>query len=94
MDVTQIILLSAVIVLTIFVVIMSFQAFLTLKDFRKTLGKLNHLMDDTDDLVGKVKKPIESVGGVFSALTAGAGIAHFLKKIKNIEDHDERSKGK
>ena len=91
MDITQTVLLSVIVVLTIFLVVVGFQAFFTLKDLRKTLNKMNQLMDDTDDLVGQVKKPIESASHLFTAITAGAGIAHLLKKVKKGEDKNERS---
>ncbi len=80
MDITQIVLLSVVIVLAIFLVVLGVQVFYVLKDLRKTLKKFNLLLDGTDDLVNQVKKPIESASNVFSALTAGVGIAHLLKK--------------
>lgn len=50
---------------------------------------MNRLFDDADDLVGQVKKPIESAGNLFTALTAGVGIGHFLKKGHK---HDGREK--
>ena len=43
---------------------------------------MNRLFDDTDDLVGQVKKPIETAGNLFASLAAGVGIAHLLKKGK------------
>ena len=79
-DTTQIILLAVIIVLTIFLVVIGFQVFFVLKDLRKTLFRLNRLFDNADDLVGQVKKPIESAGNIFTAMTAGVGIAHLLKR--------------
>ena len=79
-DSTQIVLLAVIIVLTVFLVVIGFQVFYVLKDLRKTLFRLNRLFDDADDLVGQVKKPIESAGNIFTAMTAGVGIAHLLKK--------------
>src|SRR3990170_3570528 len=79
-DTTQIVLLAVIIVLTIFLVVISFQVFFVLKDLRKTLFRLNRLFDDADDLVGQVKKPIESAGNIFTAMTAGVGIADLLKR--------------
>ena len=80
MDTTQIVLLSVIIVLTIFLVVIGFQVFFVLKDLRKTLFRLNRLFDNADDLVGQVKKPIESAGNIFTAMTAGVGIAPLLKR--------------
>ena len=80
MDLTQIIILSVIIVLTIFLVVLGLQVFFVLRDLRKTLFRMNRLFDDTDDLVSQVKKPIQSAGNFFTALATGAGIAHFLKR--------------
>lgn len=81
MDATQAILLSIAVVLAVFIVVIGIQTFFTLKDLRKTLKKANKLMDDADDIVSQVKKPIETAGSIFTAVTAGAGIAHILKRL-------------
>ncbi len=81
MDITQIVTLSVILVLTVFLVILGFQLFFVLKDFRKTLFKVNRLFDNADDLILQVKKPIEQAGSVVTAMTAGVGIAQLLKKI-------------
>lgn len=91
MDLTQIVLLSVIVVLTLFIVVIGFQAFFVLRDFRRTLVKMDKLMDDTDVLITDVKKPVESFGHLFTAITAGAGIAHFLKKVSKSEEKHERS---
>lgn len=80
MDITQIILLSVIIVLTIFLVVIGFQVFFLIKDLRRTLSRANRLLDDADGLVTGIKKPIESAGNIFTAMTAGVGIAHLLKR--------------
>ena len=81
MDATQAILLSVAVVLAVFIVVVGIQAFFTLKDLRKTLKKANKLMDNADDIVSQVKKPIETAGSIFTAVTAGAGIAHIIKRL-------------
>ncbi len=92
MDITQAVLLSVIIVLAIFLLVVGLQAFFTLKDLRKTLKKANKLMDDADDIVGQIKKPIETAGNVFTAVTAGAGIAHIIKKITGEIKHERNEK--
>lgn len=80
MDTTQIVLLAVTVVLAVFLVALGFQVFFVLKDLRRTLTRMNRLFDDADELVDQVKKPIQSAGNIVSALTAGAGIAHLLKR--------------
>lgn len=91
MDATQAILLSVAVVLSLFLVVVGLQAFFTLKDLRKTLKKVNKLMDDTDNIVSQIKKPIETASNVFGAVTAGAGIAHIIKKFTG-EKHEREGK--
>ncbi|MBI2326806.1 hypothetical protein HYU92_00655 [Candidatus Curtissbacteria bacterium] len=81
MDLTQTITLSVIIVLTIFLVVIGFQVFFVLRDFRKTLFRMNRLLDDADDLITQIKKPIEATGNLLTSAVAGIGIAHFLKRI-------------
>ncbi len=92
MDITQAALLSAIVVLAIFLVAVGLQAFLTLKDLRKTLKKANKLMDDADNIVSQIKKPIETAGSVFTAVTAGAGIAHLIKRLTSDLKHERDEK--
>jgi len=82
MDTTQIVLLAIVIILAIFLVAIGFQAFFALRDLRKSLVRANKLLDETDDLLDQVRKPIASAGNFITALAAGAGISHLLKRGK------------
>lgn len=80
MDTTQIVLLAVVIILAVFLVALGFQAFFVLRDLRKTLVRMNKLADDADNLVDQVRKPIASAGSFVTALVAGAGLTHLLKR--------------
>jgi len=42
---------------------------------------MNRLLDDANNLVDQVKRPIETAGNLLTSAAAGIGIAHFLKKI-------------
>lgn len=92
MDITQAVILSVIVVLAIFLVVIGIQVFFTLKDLRKSLKKANRLMEDADNIVSQIKKPVETAGNMLTALTAGAGIAHFIKKITGESDHERREK--
>lgn len=80
MDTTQIILLAVIVVLSIILVALGFQVFFVLKDLRKTLTRANRLFEDADNLVGEVKKPVESAANFITALVSGMGIAHLLNR--------------
>ena len=89
MDITQAVILTVIVVLTVFLLVIGFQAFFVLKDLRRTLGKMNKLMEDTDNIVEQVKKPVESALNLFAAVATGAGIAHLLKRVQNLRDKHE-----
>lgn len=89
MDTTQIVLLSVIIILAIFLVVLGIQVFFVLRDLRTTLKRMNHLFDDANNLVLEVKKPIEKAGSLFTALTTGATLVRLLKKG---EEKNERSR--
>src|SRR3989344_1379697 len=76
MDLTQAVLLSVIVVLTIFLAVIGFQAFFVLRDLRKTLHKMNRLVDDTDVIVEQVKKPVESARHSFMPI--GAAFTYLL----------------
>ena len=80
MNTTQTVLLGVVIALAIFLLALGFQAFFVLRDVRKTLARVNRLLDEADNFIVQTKKPLESVGNFITALTAGAGLAHLLKR--------------
>lgn len=85
MDLTQIVLLSVIIVLAVFLVILGVQLFFVLRDLRKSLQRMNIFFDEANQLVDEVKKPIEQAGSLVTALTTGAGIINFLKRLKKDE---------
>lgn len=82
MDITQTVLLAVTIVLAVFLVVLGFQIYFVLKDVRKTLFKINTLFDEADQMIGRVKKPVENASGFISALATGVGIANLIKKVQ------------
>ncbi len=91
MDTTQVILIAIVIVLAILLVAIGVQAFFVLRDLRKSLVRANMVFDEVEDIVERIKSPIETLGSVATGLTTGVGIAHFLKKIhEKSKEKDEK----
>lgn len=86
MDITQTVLLAVTIVLAVFLVVLGFQIFFVLKDVRKTLFKINNIFDEADEMIARVKKPVESASGLLSALATGVGIANILKKTSKKDE--------
>lgn len=90
MDLTQTILLSVIIVLSIFLVVIGVQVFFVLKALKATIKKMNALFEDASGLVEEIKKPVARAQGLITALTTGASIVNLLKKGKENERPKQR----
>lgn len=73
MDPAQILLFSVVTVLTILLVALGFQVFLILREAKRTLDKVNKLLDDISLVSDSVARPI-------------VGFANFVDGIKNFKN--------
>lgn len=73
MDPTQLLLFGVVAVLTALLVIVGVQVFLILREFKKTLEKMNKTMDDINYVSESVTKPI-------------SGITHFVEGIRGLRE--------
>lgn len=73
MDPAQILLFSVVSVLTILLIALGFQVFLILREVKRTLDKVNKLLDDISLVSDSVARPI-------------VGFANFVDGIKNFKN--------
>lgn len=73
MEPTQILLFAVVTILTILLLVVGIQVFFILRDTKKTLDKINKVLDDAGLVSGSVAKPI-------------FGFANFVEGLKNIKN--------
>ncbi len=80
METTQILLVVVIVVVTVMLGVIFTQLIIILKEFRKTLDKVNTVLDDTSVISGALSRPV----GILSTLAAGlknsSGILKFLTK--------------
>lgn len=81
-DPAQTALFLVIIVLTILLLVLGIQVFFILKELRKTIDKLNKVLDDTGTITESVSKPISSLSNLAVGLKAGARIARILNGDK------------
>jgi uncharacterized protein YoxC len=81
-DPAQTALFLIIIVLTILLVVLGFQVFFVLKELRKTLDKLNKVLDDAGTITESVSKPISSLSSLTEGLKLGAKIARIVNGKK------------
>jgi len=87
MDPMQILIIVLVTVLTVLLTIVGIQAIFILKELKKTLTRVNNIMDDVETVSHSVAAPVERFSGLLMGLQQGAGVLRFLNKI--MEKHKE-----
>jgi hypothetical protein len=89
-DPAQAALFLIIIVLSILLVILGIQVFIILRELRKTINKVNKVLDDTGVITESVSAPISNFSTLLMGLKTGATVASLLnlKKKKNSK-HNE-----
>ena len=92
-DAAQGVLLFVLVILTSLLLILGIQVFFILKELRRTVSKVNKVLDDTSTITGSVSGPISNLSTLAAGIKTGATIASFFKKrkksIKQILQGDE-----
>jgi hypothetical protein len=93
MDFFQIVISAAIFVTVTFFVILSVQLFFILKELRKTVGKVNEILEDVEDVSDEVKKSVEVVGSSVRQITTALDVFNIIKnKFIPNSKHEERKK--
>lgn len=90
LDPTQTLLVAVITTLTILLTIIGIQVVQILKEVKKTLEKVNGMLDKSDHLLTSIAEPLEEMSDFFSGLKKGAGVltllSRFIKKKKTAEE--------
>lgn len=86
---TQILIFTVVIILTILMVIIAWQIYLILSEIRKSLIKMNIIIDDAVSFTNNIGKSIENFSGFAAGVKAVLGIVNLFKK-KEKEDGERK----
>jgi hypothetical protein len=92
-DTTQILLIAVVTVLTAILAIIGVQVFFILKEIKRTIEKMNKMLDDMGLISESVARPIASLSNSFTGVSGVAGLLGWLgkrkKKSKKTEEGGE-----
>jgi len=93
MDTAQTLLLIVVIVLSFILLILGVQIFFILREFRKTVSKVNKVLDDTGSITQSVSAPIASLSNVLTSVKLGSALVKILqrKKTKHTKNEGEQN---
>lgn len=94
-DITQVVLLLVLSILTILLVVLGIQVYFILKEFRKTVVKANRVLDDTSEITKNVSAPLASLSTFSNTLQASSVFA-IIKFVRGVlaKEHDEEKKEK
>ena len=81
-DPAQTILFLVIIILTVLLVVLGIQVFFILRELRKTIYKVNRVLDYTETITESVSKPIASFSTLAMGLRTGATIAKIFQGDK------------
>jgi hypothetical protein len=83
MDAFQVVLSFAIFVTVTFFVVLSVQLFFIFKELRQTVGRVNRILEDVEDVSGDVRRSVESVEAGVRQITSVLDIVGFIKNKFN-----------
>ena len=92
-DPAQILLFVIIIVLMILLVVLGIQVYFVLKDIRKTLSKVNKVLDDSGEITEAIKGPVTGFSGAVMGLKTGSSLLGLFNKVTN-SSKEEKHHGK
>jgi len=81
MEPVQIVLLLVIVTLTIVLAILGIQVFLILREIRKTVEKINRVLDNAGVIAKSIADPISALSSLAISIKTGVSFANSLKKI-------------
>lgn len=81
MELAQIVLLLVVIILTGLLIVLGIQVYFILKELRKTVGKLNRVLDNAESITESVAEPMASLSSLMTGLKTGATVLSLIKGL-------------
>ncbi|MBI4058160.1 hypothetical protein HY408_00165 [Candidatus Gottesmanbacteria bacterium] len=82
MDTTQLLLVVVISVLTILLSIIGVQVIFILAEFRRTVEKVNNILDDAEVVSSGVHKSFVGMAGLMEGFKTGLSVVHLFGKRK------------
>lgn len=79
-DLTQFLLLTAIVALTVTLVVVGYQVYLTIRQLRATLVKVDRVLSNVVEVTDDVARPIHMVSSLASGLDFLTKMAEFFRK--------------
>lgn len=89
MDPIQVILVVVISVLTILLTIVGVEIFFVLKEFRRSIQKVNKILDEVQSITDSVMEPISNFSSAFSGIKAVASLLNIFSHKKHKKEEDK-----
>lgn len=93
LDLTQVLLVIVITTLTIILTLIGIQIIQILKEFKKSVEKVNKMLDDAGMITQSIAHPISGLGGMIDGIKSGVkaidAIGNFFSKRKKNKEEDE-----
>jgi len=89
MEMTQVILVVSVGVLTVVLALVGFQIFQILREFKRSVEKINKILEDMGKVSENMTKPTSSFSGVFFGLKTGLKVLKLFMERKKKKKENE-----
>lgn len=86
MDITQILLIVVTVILTVLLVVIGIQVVYILKEVRKSMEKVNVMLDDATEVTGGISKSVTGMSGLVEGIKAGLSVVNIFGKKKSKDD--------
>jgi hypothetical protein len=83
MDITQLLLVIVVTVLTVLLVVIGVQVVYILKEMRKSLEKVNAMLDDANTVTGGISRTFNGATGLIEGIKTGLSLVNIFGKHKD-----------
>jgi hypothetical protein len=80
MDTTQVLLVIVVTVLTVLLSVIGIQVAFILAELKKTIEKINKMLDDGGMVTGGIAKGVTGMGGLLEGIKTGLNVVNLFKK--------------
>lgn len=92
-DSLQVVLIITLIVMIVFFVVLGVQVYLLIQDMRRTLGKADKVLDNTEEITENISEPISALSGLADTVSAGSLLTRMLKIAVGSSKSSKKSKG-
>lgn len=89
MEPTQVLLIVVITILTMVLTVIGVQLFLILKEIRKSVYKINQILDDTVIVSNTVASSVSGFSGILTGIKTGLSVINIFKQKEKVNGEEK-----